>query len=173
MNKWCLGIWIFVVIFVGMKSIQSAEHGGSPVGPKNVTPPEKFDKQGSIEVPEKVAFGEKDVKDAITKHIQTLSPQGVMSLIDADDHGKLLKLSFVKIHDPVRKLKNNTYFACTDFHISDDSPKVYDIDFWLTPFKGQLKVTRTKVHKDPVLVGTKWEKKPRYTFQGDDIVPLN
>ncbi len=116
-------------------------------------------------------FTAKDVKRAITEHIKSVSKDGVFTLADVDDHDKVLDLEFVKIHDPVRKLGDKNYFACTDFSLKDAKEKVYDIDFWLEPKEGKLVVFKTKVHKDPRQVAGQWVKKERYTFKGDKIVP--
>ena len=45
--------------------------------------------------------------------------------------GEILKLKFITIHDPVRQIDGDIYFACTDFHLADNPKKIYDIDFWL------------------------------------------
>ena len=54
-----------------------------------------------------------------------------------------------------------------------EKKKIYDLDFWLYPKEGTLEVTKTMIHKHPVLEGKKWITKPRYTFQGDERVPVN
>jgi len=110
------------------------------------------------------------LKKDITKHIADISSDNIMTLKD-DVTKEMLKLKFIKVHDPVRKMKNDVYFACTDFHLVKDKDKIYDIDFWLKDKgKGPLEVFRTKVHKHPV---RGWVKKPRYTFRGEKIVPID
>lgn len=118
-------------------------------------------------------FTAKEIKQTITDHVKSLEKEGIFTLTDADDSNKVLDLKFSKIHDPVRKLGNGNYFACTDFSLKDTKEKLYDIDFWLEPKEGKLVVYKTKVHKDPRELAGKWVKKERYTFKGDDIVPVH
>lgn len=143
----------------------SSEHGGKTVKKEH----EGIALQKGGEAP---VITEQQIKDAITGYIQKNAKQNILTLEDKDDGGEVLNLRFVKIHDPVRKMKNNVYFACSDFELNEDVQKVYDIDFWLSSRGGKLKVTKTKVHKHPVLENGKWMKKARYTFQGDRVVPL-
>ncbi|MGR8919281.1 MAG: hypothetical protein ACU85V_06665 [Gammaproteobacteria bacterium] len=114
-----------------------------------------------------------DIKEAMTAHLAAeVDADGVFHLQD-DRTGEMLALEFVKIHDPVRQIDGNTYFACTDFRLRDAPKKLYDIDFWLHPVDGALEVYDTKVHKEPrwsLLYG--WYKYPRYTFVNDRVVSL-
>ena len=114
-----------------------------------------------------------DIKKAMMEHIEeTIDTNGVFKLKD-EKTGELLSLRFVKIHDPVRVINSTTYFACTDFHV-DGNPKIlYDLDFWMSPKDGVLKIYKTKIHKEPrksLIYG--WYKQPRYTFVDDEIVYL-
>lgn len=114
-----------------------------------------------------------DIKAAMEAHIaKQVDADGVFHLED-DRTGEQLALRFVTIHDPVRQIDGNTYFACTDFRVVGDPKKLYDIDFWLRPAGEMLEVYDTKVHKEPrksLLYG--WYKYPRYTFIDDKVVPL-
>jgi hypothetical protein len=98
---------------------------------------------------------------------------GVFHMRD-DKTGELLALKFVKIHDPVRQIDGDTYFACTDFLVAAEPDKVYDLDFWMKPGSaGMLEVYDSKVHKEPrwsLIYG--WYKQPRYTFVDDRVVSL-
>jgi hypothetical protein len=97
---------------------------------------------------------------------------GVFHLRD-ERTGDALRLRFVKIHDPVRVIDGNTYFACTDFAVDGEPRKLYDLDFWMRPDGDRLRIYDTKVHKEPrhsLLYG--WYKHPRYTFVKDEVVPL-
>ena len=118
-------------------------------------------------------FYVEDIKAAMAAYIATrIDAAGVFHLRD-DRSGEELALKFVKIHDPVRRMGGDTYFACTDFHVVGMPDKRYDLDFWMRPQTGELKIDATKVHKEPrwsVIYG--WYKQPRYTFVNDDIVPL-
>lgn len=149
------------VVFLGLSQLSAAEHAGK-------------EHPGQEHAGEAVKknFTAKEIKVAIREHIKSLEKEGVFTLTDADDQGKVLDLLFVKIHDPVRKLGNGNYFACTDFSLKETKKKLYDIDFWLEPKDGKLVVYKTKVHKDPRQVAGQWVKKERYTFKGDKIVPV-
>ena len=114
-----------------------------------------------------------DIKKAMMDHIANkLDENGIFHLRD-DKTGELLALKFVEIHDPVRVINSNTYFACTDFHVAGNPDKLYDLDFWMQPETGELKIFKSKVHKEPrksLIYG--WYKQPRYTFVDDKVVPL-
>jgi len=114
-----------------------------------------------------------DIKEAMSSHITAeVDESGVFHLKD-DRTGEPLALKFVQIHNPVRQIDGDTYFACTDFHVVGEPEKLYDIDFWLRPVGNKLQVYDTKVHKEPrrsVLYG--WYKYPRYNFIDDKVVPL-
>ena len=118
-------------------------------------------------------FYVEDIKAAMSKHIAaTVDAEGTFALRD-DRTGEMLALQFVKIHDPVRRIDGDTYFACTDFRVKGEPDKLYDVDFWLEPDGEVLVVVETKVHKEPrhsLLYG--WYKQPRYTFVDDEVVYL-
>ncbi len=118
-------------------------------------------------------FYVEDIKTAMMEHIsEQVDANGVFHLLD-DETGEMLSLKFVKIHDPVRQINGNTYFACTDFHVVGEPKKLYDLDFWMKPVTGELKIYDTKVHKEPqksFIYG--WYKQPRYTFVNDRVISL-
>lgn len=124
-------------------------------------------------VPAAEKFYAEDIKEAMMDYIaERADADGVFRMRD-DKTGEMLELRFVKIHDPVRVIGSNTYFACTDFHVVGEEKKLYDLDFWLRPENGRLVVYDEKVHKEPrrsLLYG--WYKQPRYTFVNDRVVPL-
>ena len=111
-----------------------------------------------------------DIKATMMKHIEaTIDADGVFHMLD-DKTGETLALKFVRIHDPVRQIGSDVYFACTDFHEVGDEDKLYDLDFWMNDKTGELKIFQSKVHKEPrksLLYG--WYKQPRYTFVDDEI----
>lgn len=111
-----------------------------------------------------------DIKSTMMKYIQdSVDGDGVFHMPD-EKTGQTLSLRFVKIHDPVRKIGTDIYFACTDFHVVGEPDKLYDLDFWMNDKTGQLGVYESKVHKEPRwswLYG--WYKQPRYTFVNDEI----
>ncbi|MDW3094677.1 MAG: hypothetical protein R8G33_03285 [Gammaproteobacteria bacterium] len=114
-----------------------------------------------------------DIKKAMTDHIANeIDEDGIFRIRD-EKTGEILTLRFVKIHDPVRVINSNTYFACTDFHVVGNPKKLYDLDFWMHPESGELKIFKSKIHKEPrksIIYG--WYKQPRYTFVDDKVVPL-
>jgi hypothetical protein len=118
-------------------------------------------------------FYAEDIKLAMQAYItEQVDADGTFHLRD-DKTGEMLALKFVKIHDPVRQIDGNTYFACTDFHLVGEPEKLYDLDFWMKPEAGELKIYDAKVHKEPrwsLIYG--WYKQPRYTFVDDRVVSL-
>lgn len=118
-------------------------------------------------------FYVEDIKAAMLAYITAqVDAAGIFHLRD-EKTGDVLALKFVKIHDPVRRIGSDTYFACTDFHVVGTPDKLYDLDFWMNPQSGELKIYDAKVHKEPrwsVIYG--WYKQPRYTFVNDGIVYL-
>jgi hypothetical protein len=111
-----------------------------------------------------------DIKATMMRHIEDVIDQDGVFHIHDDKTGEELALRFVRIHDPVRQIGSDIYFACTDFHVVGDPDKLYDLDFWMNDKTGQLKIYQSKVHKEPrwsFLYG--WYKQPRYTFVNDEI----
>ncbi len=115
-----------------------------------------------------------DIKSTMQQHIEAnVNEQGVFHMHD-DKTGETLALKFVQIHDPVRQIGSDIYFACTDFHVVGKPDKLYDLDFWMNDKTGELSIYQSKVHKEPrwsLLYG--WYKQPRYTFVNDEIKRLN
>ncbi|MES9832529.1 MAG: hypothetical protein ABW139_09820 [Candidatus Thiodiazotropha sp. DIVDIV] len=111
-----------------------------------------------------------DIKSTMVQHIEdNVDDEGIFRLRD-DKTGEELALKFVRIHDPVRQIGSDIYFACTDFHVVGEPDKLYDLDFWMNDKTGMLKIFQSKVHKEPqwsLLYG--WYKQPRYTFVNDEI----
>ena len=128
------------------------------------------DKNGSNAATETRKYYVEDIKLAMKKHIDAnVDHEGFFHLRD-DKTGEMLALEFVQIHDPVRQIGSDVYFACTDFHVVGEPDKLYDLDFWMNDKTGELKVYQSKVHKEPrwsLLYG--WYKQPRYTFVDDEI----
>lgn len=118
-------------------------------------------------------FYAEDIQAATQAHIQARADaQGIFRIVD-DKTGEELALRFVKVHDPVRQIDGQTYFACTDFHVVGAPKQLYDLDFWLRPEDGRLAVYEERIHKEPRrswIYG--WYKQPRYTFVDDEVVPL-
>jgi len=118
-------------------------------------------------------FYVEEIKAATSAYIKRRTdPDGVFRIYDPVAE-RTLALRFATIHDPVRRIDGDTYFACTDFEVIDDPDQLYDLDFWLEPMQEQLQVIDEKIHKEPrnsLIYG--WYKHPRYTFVDDMIVPL-
>ncbi|MBF0471159.1 MAG: hypothetical protein HQL48_07255 [Gammaproteobacteria bacterium] len=111
-----------------------------------------------------------DIKKTMGLHIQAMVDENGVFHHHDEQTGETLQLRFSKIHDPVRKIGSDIYFACTDFEVIGESEKLYDLDFWMNDKTGELRVYQTKVHKEPrwsLLYG--WYKQPRYTFVNDEI----
>ena len=84
--------------------------------------------------------------------------------------GEDLKLQFVEMHRPVRRLTGEgKYFACTDFRKPGSKDEYYDLDFWVNEDNGKLEVKSVKVHKVPVQEDGIWTQVDRYTFEGMDF----
>ena len=128
------------------------------------------DEPGSSAAADQRRYYVKDIKSAMMQHIEAnVDDEGVFHLRD-EKTGEMLALEFVQIHDPVRQIGSDIYFACTDFHVVGEPDKLYDLDFWMNDKTGELKVYQSKVHKEPrrsLLYG--WYKQPRYTFVDDKI----
>jgi hypothetical protein len=119
---------------------------------------------------EQPVFYAEDIKAAMETHVGRVIPESGIFQIRDDVKNEDLALRFVQIHDPVRQIGDDVYFACTDFHVDGEEAKLYDIDFWLREVDGELRVFETKIHKEPrrsMLYG--WFKHPRYTFVNDEI----
>ena len=142
------------------------EHPSDKYNLEDSTPPSNTDKNPS-------KYYVEDIKKAMELHLaDRVDENGIFHMRD-DKTGEILKLKFVKIHDPVRVINSNTYFACTDFHVVGERKKLYDLDFWMSPVNGELIVYKEKIHKEPrkaLLYG--WYKQPRYTFVNDRVVTL-
>lgn len=114
-----------------------------------------------------------DIKAAMMAFIAERADENGVFRIHDSKTDETLELKFVEIHDPVRQIGSNTYFACTDFHVVGDEKKLYDLDFWMDPQNGVLEIYDEKIHKEPrrsLLYG--WYKQPRYTFVNDRVVSL-
>ena len=118
-------------------------------------------------------FYVEEIKAATSAYIERRADADAVFRIYEPVTEETLALRFVKIHDPVRRIDGDTYFACTDFEVIGEPDQLYDLDFWLKPAQEQLQVIDEKVHKEPrhtLIYG--WYKHPRYTFVDDEIVPL-
>ncbi len=112
-----------------------------------------------------------DIKAAMREHISqrtALGNPGVFEITDPRT-SQNLELRFQIIHDPVRVIDDQFYFACTNFAAINDPDKTYDLDFWLQDLDGELVVYEENVHKLPIRSNNQWAQQPRYNFVNDRI----
>jgi len=151
-----LTILLVLLIFTGSDTFADSEAGRSTDSEAPATTSVKF-------------YAE-DIKATMSAYITVqLDTDGIFQMHD-DKTGEDLELKFVQVHDPVRRINGDIYFACTDFHVVGIPEKIYDLDFWMSGKTGALVVYESKVHKEPrksVVYG--WFKQPRYTFVNDRI----
>ena len=164
-KKWRYSLVAIVILvitgFVYIKFFHHSEHAGKEHGGKE----HAGDAKGG--------YTAKQIKAAMMKHIHSQEKQGVFEIQDPKNNNKVIRLRFVKIHDPVRKIEGKGFFACTDFQVDGvKTKKLYDLDFWLDPKGEVLTVTKSTIHKNPVLEDGKWIKKARYTFINDKPVEV-
>lgn len=116
-----------------------------------------------------------EVMSALHAHIIAEQTKGGGVYLAKDDKtGEEIRMEFVGIHQPVRKLKEDgRYFACTDFRREGTSDQFYDIDFWLDEKVGKITVGGVRVHKVPMLEDGNFVQMPRYSFDPKtfDVVP--
>jgi hypothetical protein len=163
-----LSVLIALLLFAPKMTALAGEHPGEEHAGK----PAKKEQPGEEHAGSKAtSFNAAQIKEAMNVHIREKTKNGVFTISDPMI-GENLKLKFVKIHDPVRKIEGKGYFACTDFEVIGEKDKLYDLDFWLNPKDGKLAVTDTKIHKHPLKKDGTWAKKERYTFINDKPVVI-
>jgi len=96
--------------------------------------------------------------------LKDVGSDGVYKLKD-DKTGQTLDLKFINAHQPVRKLDDGTYFACTDFRAAGTKDQIFDVDFWVKEQDGKMVVNQVRVHKVPELKNGQWVQVPRYSFK--------
>jgi len=116
-----------------------------------------------------------EVISAIEQNVleQKFENNGDYILTD-DKTGEKIKLEFVGVHQPVRRLvEDGRYFACTDFRKHGSTKEYYDIDFWLNEDDGSITVGEVRVHKVPEMKDGGFIQIPRYNFDDleADVVP--
>jgi len=106
-----------------------------------------------------------EVMSAVEEHaLKQVGSDGVFKLKD-DKTGQTLDLKFINAHQPVRKLDNGEYFACTDFRAAGTTDQIYDVDFWVSEKDGKMVVNQVRVHKVPEKKNGQWVQVPRYSFK--------
>jgi YHS domain-containing protein len=115
-----------------------------------------------------------EVMSAVEENaLNGVGSDGVYKLKD-DKTGQTLDLKFINAHQPVRKLDNGEYFACTDFRAAGTKDQIYDVDFWVKEKDGKMVVDQVRVHKVPELKNGQWVQVPRYSFKdlgNSNVVP--
>jgi YHS domain-containing protein len=106
-----------------------------------------------------------EVMSAVEENaLKDVGSDGVYKLKD-DRTGQTLDLKFINAHQPVRKLDDGTYFACTDFRAAGTTDQIYDVDFWVKEQNGKMVVNQVRVHKVPEQKNGQWVQVPRYSFK--------
>jgi hypothetical protein len=106
-----------------------------------------------------------EVMSAVEENaLKGVGSDGIYKLKD-DKTGQTLDLAFINAHQPVRKLDNGEYFACTDFRAAGTKNQIYDIDFWVKEQNGKMVVDQVRVHKVPENKNGVWVQVPRYSFK--------
>ena len=106
-----------------------------------------------------------EVMSAVEENaLKQVGSDGVFKLKD-DKTGQTLDLKFINAHQPVRKLDNGEYFACTDFRAAGTTDQIYDVDFWVKEKDGKMVVDQVRVHKVPEQKNGQWVQVPRYSFK--------
>jgi len=115
-----------------------------------------------------------EVMSAVEENaLRDVGSDGVYKLKD-DKTGQTLDLKFINAHQPVRKLDDGTYFACTDFRAAGTTDQIYDVDFWVKEKDGKMVVDQVRVHKVPEQKNGQWVQVPRYSFKdlgSSSVVP--
>ena len=116
-------------------------------------------------------YSAEEIKAAMREHIARRTELGEPGVFEITDPrtSQVLRLEFQKIHDPVRVLPGGFYFACTNFGVIGQPDKTFDLDFWLQPHDGELKVYQENVHKVPKRKDGEWVQDPHYNFVDDRI----
>ena len=106
-----------------------------------------------------------EVMSAVEENaLKEVGSDGIYKLKD-DKTGQTLDLKFINAHQPVRKLDDGTYFACTDFRAAGTTDQIYDVDFWVKDQGGKMVVDQVRVHKVPEQKNGQWVQVPRYSFK--------
>ncbi len=106
-----------------------------------------------------------EVMSAVEENaLKGVGSDGTYKLKD-DKTGQTLDLKFINAHQPVRKLDDGTYFACSDFRAAGTRDQIYDVDFWVKEKDGKMVVDQVRVHKVPEMKNGQWVQVPRYSFK--------
>lgn len=103
-----------------------------------------------------------EIEAGIRKHIdeKTAEGKGFFHVMDGD---RELKLKLVRVHtEYISNLGPGSHFACVD--LAEISGDVYDVDFFLEGRPGEMKVTRTSVHKLNGKPFYTWKQRPDKTW---------
>lgn len=93
-----------------------------------------------------IVAGGSDVTAGIQQYVDAASKKSSDKKFHIKHAGQDIALGSLKVHDDrMADLGGGKYVACTDMRGADG--KAYDVDFFLTGQRGNLKVTEASVHK--------------------------
>ena len=85
--------------------------------------------QASEEKTSQTIFYAEDIKEAMSRHlVETVNQEGIFDIYDEITEEDL-ELVFLQIHDPVRQIGEDVYFACTDFKVKITKKKYTTLTF--------------------------------------------
>ncbi len=122
------------------------EHGGAPAQSQPAEPTPEM------------------IRSSINDYIQAQEKEnGAFAIFDPEAM-KIRNLKLVKVHERVGKT-GNLFYSCTDMQ-DLQSGEMFDLDFDVNNAGGTPKIiaTRTRIHKE--------NGNPRFTYDGDNIVPV-
>ncbi len=103
-----------------------------------------------------------EIEAGIRRHIEEKTAEG-NGFFHVRDGDKELKLKLVRVHtEYISNLGPGSHFACVD--LAEINGDVYDLDFFLEGKPGEMKVTRTSVHKLNGRPFYTWKQRPDKTW---------
>ena len=103
-----------------------------------------------------------EIEAGIRKHIDEKTAEG-NGFFHVKDGDRELKLKLVRVHtEYISNLGPGRHFACVD--LAEINGDVYDLDFFLEGKPGNMKVTRTSVHKLNGKPFYTWRQRPDKTW---------
>ena len=147
-------------IFASAGQLKAQGYGGSQ--PRTAQPTQPTSSQPQQSQPQKqehvVVSGGSDVTVAVQQYVQAADAKSPDKKLHVKHAGQDVALGSLKVHeDRMADLGGGKYVACTNMRGGDG--KAYDIDFFLAGERGNLKVTKTSVHKVDGNVLYSWTKK--------------
>ncbi len=104
-----------------------------------------------------------DIQEGIEKHIKNESSKNNGYFV-FKDNGKTYSFKLVRIHtEYLSNLGPRSHFACVD--LVDTKGDIYDVDFFLSGDPGEMKVTKTILHKHNGRPFYTWRQKKDKTWE--------